>query len=156
MVQDILTKTIIFKLDQQEFGANIAQIRSIERLEEIVPVPQTSEFIKGIINLRGSVTPIIDLRTRLGLEQTKTDDQTRILIANVRDVQVGFIVDEATDVLDIDPEKIDEAPELVQHIDYRYLKGVAKIEDRGMILLLDLDQVLSVQEADEVQQVVED
>ncbi|WP_286171869.1 chemotaxis protein CheW [Gracilibacillus phocaeensis] len=156
MVQDIVTKTIIFKLDQQEFGASIAQIRSIERLEEIVPIPQTSEFIKGIINLRGNVTPIIDLRTRLGLEQTETDDQTRILIANVRDVQVGFIVDEATDVLDIDPERIDEAPELVQHIDYRYLKGVAKIEDRGMILLLDLDQVLTVQEADEVQQVVED
>ncbi|WP_066192481.1 chemotaxis protein CheW [Gracilibacillus timonensis] len=156
MVQDIVTKTIIFKLDQQEFGASIAQIRSIERLEEIVPIPQTSEFIKGIINLRGSVTPIIDLRTRLGLEQTETDDQTRILIANVRDVQVGFIVDEATDVLDIDTERIDEAPELVQHIDYRYLKGVAKIEDRGMILLLDLDQVLTVQEADEVQQVVED
>ncbi|GAB2544425.1 chemotaxis protein CheW [Gracilibacillus alcaliphilus] len=156
MVQESLTKTIIFTLNNQEYGVNIAQIRSIERLDEIVAIPQTSDFIKGIINLRGSVTPIIDLRTRLGLPETSATEQTRVLIANVNDLQVGFIVDAATDVIDVEPGEIEEAPELVHGVDYQYLKGVAKLENRGMILLLDLDHVLSVSEMDEVQQVTED
>ncbi|WP_018930876.1 MULTISPECIES: chemotaxis protein CheW [Gracilibacillus] len=155
-MEGTITKTIIFKLKNQEYGANIDQIRSIERLEEIVSLPQTSDFIKGIINLRGSVTPIIDLRTRLGMEEAEPTEQTRVLIANVREVQVGLIVDEATDVIDISPEVVEDAPELVKGVDYQYIKGVAKLEDRGMLLLLDLDYVLSVDEINEVQQVVDE
>ncbi|MFD2657009.1 chemotaxis protein CheW [Gracilibacillus thailandensis] len=155
-MESLITKTIIFKLKNQEYGANIDQIRSIERLEEIVSLPQTSDFIKGIINLRGSVTPIIDLRTRLGMEEAEPTEQTRVLIANVREVQVGLIVDEATDVIDISPEVVEDAPELVKGVDYQYIKGVAKLEDRGMLLLLDLDYVLSVDEINEVQQVVDE
>ncbi|RCW66996.1 chemotaxis protein CheW [Saliterribacillus persicus] len=154
MVQ--LTKTIIFKLKNQEYGANIEQIRSIERVQDIVGLPQSSDFIKGIINLRGQVTPIIDLRTRLGMEEEVPTEQTRILIANVRDVQVGFIVDEATDVIDIAPEHVEDAPELVTGVDYRYIKGVAKLEARGMLLLLDLDHVLNYEEMDEVLEVAVD
>ncbi|UOQ85281.1 chemotaxis protein CheW [Gracilibacillus salinarum] len=152
MVQT-MTKTIIFKLNNQEYGANIEQIISIERLEEIVPLPQTSDFIKGIINLRGSVIPIVDLRTRLGLVEAGPTEQTRILIANVRDLRVGLIVDEATDVIDIQPDNIEDAPELVKSVDYQYMKGVAKLEDRGMLLLLDLNHVLSLHELEEVQHV---
>ncbi|QGH34184.1 chemotaxis protein CheW [Gracilibacillus salitolerans] len=155
-MEETITKTIIFKLNNQEYGANIDQIRSIERLEDIVSLPQTSDFIKGIINLRGSVTPIIDLRTRLGMKETEPTEQTRVLIANVRDVQVGLIVDEATDVIDISPEVVDDAPELVKGVDYRYMKGVAKLADRGMLLLLDLDYVLSLDEINQVQQVADE
>ncbi|SER79187.1 purine-binding chemotaxis protein CheW [Gracilibacillus ureilyticus] len=155
-MQETLTKTIIFKLNNQEYGTNIAQILSIEKLQEIVALPQTSDFIKGIINLRGIVTPIIDLRTRLGLNQIEETEQTRILIAKVKDVQVGLIVDEATDVIDISPEIIEDTPGLVKDVDHRYLKGVAKLEDRGMLLLLDLDYVLSTEELSEVQQVTQD
>ncbi|MFC4404872.1 chemotaxis protein CheW [Gracilibacillus xinjiangensis] len=155
-MQETLTKTIIFKLNNQEYGANIAQILSIEKLQEIVALPQTSNFIKGIINLRGAVTPIIDLRTRLGMNQIDETEQTRILIAKVKEVQVGLIVDEATDVIDISPEVVEETPELVNDVDHRYLKGVAKLEDRGMLLLLDLDHVLSNEELTEVQQVAQD
>lgn len=152
-MEEVLTKTIIFKLKNQEYGVSIGQILSIERLEEIVAIPQTSDFIKGIINLRGHVTPIIDLRTRLDMEEITPTEQTRVLIANVQNVQVGLIVDEATDVIDISPEVVEEAPELVKGIDYHYIKGVAKLEDRGMLLLLDLDHVLSMDELDEVEQV---
>ncbi|UOQ48189.1 chemotaxis protein CheW [Gracilibacillus caseinilyticus] len=152
MVQT-MTKTIIFKLNNQEYGANIEQIISIERFEEIVPLPQTSDFIKGIINLRGSVIPIVDLRTRLGLIEAAPTEQTRILIANVRDFRLGLIVDEATDVIDIHPDSIEDAPELVKSVDYQYMKGVAKLEDRGMLLLLDLNHVLSLHELEEVQHV---
>lgn len=151
-----MTKTIIFKLKNQEYGANIDQILSIEKLDEIVSLPQTSDFIKGIINLRGDVTPIIDLRTRLGMEEIEATEHTRVLIAKVLEVQVGLIVDEATDVIDISPDVIDDAPELIRGVDHRYIKGVAKLEDRGMLLLLDLNHVLSVDELDEVQQVAEE
>ncbi|SFM39451.1 purine-binding chemotaxis protein CheW [Gracilibacillus orientalis] len=151
-----ITKSIILKLNNQEYGANIEQIRSIERLEEIVSLPQTSDFIKGIINLRDNVTPIIDLRTRLGMEETEPTEQTRVLIANVRDVQVGLIVDEATDVIDISSEVVEDAPDLVKGVDYKYIKGVAKLVDRGMLLLLDLDYVLSMDEINEVQQVADE
>ncbi|WP_208589010.1 chemotaxis protein CheW [Gracilibacillus suaedae] len=155
-MESLITKTIIFKLKNQEYGANIDQIRSIERLEEIVSLPQTSDFIKGIINLRGNVTPIIDLRTRLGMAEAKPTEQTRVLIANVREVQVGLIVDEATDVIDISAEVVEDAPELVKGVDYQYIKGVAKLADRGMLLLLDLDYVLSLDEINEVQQVADE
>ncbi|MDX8044706.1 chemotaxis protein CheW [Gracilibacillus sp. S3-1-1] len=149
-----MEKTIIFKLNNQEYGANISQIRSIEKLEEIVSLPQTSDFIKGIINLRGNVTPIIDLRTRLGLQESEPTEQTRVLIASVKDVTVGLIVDEATDVIDIPSDVVEDAPELVKGVDYRYIKGVAKLQDRGMLLLLDLDYVLNLDQIEEVQQVV--
>ncbi|WP_277678621.1 chemotaxis protein CheW [Gracilibacillus dipsosauri] len=155
-MEEVMTKTIIFKLNDQEYGANIGQILSIERLQEIVALPQTSDFIKGIINLRGKVTPIIDLRTRLGIGELEATEQTRILIANVRNIQVGLIVDEATDVIDITNDLVEETPELVSDVDHRYLKGVAKLEDRGMLLLLDLDHVLSYEELDEVQQVIDE
>ncbi|KAB8131763.1 purine-binding chemotaxis protein CheW [Gracilibacillus oryzae] len=155
-MQETLSKTIIFKLNNQEYGANIAQILSIEKLQEIVALPQTSDFIKGIINLRGTVTPIIDLRTRLGMKEMEETEQTRILIAKVKEIQIGLIVDEATDVIDISPEKIEQTPELVRDVDHRYLKGVAKLEERGMLLLLDLDHVLSMEEFTEIQQVAQD
>ncbi|WP_058306803.1 chemotaxis protein CheW [Gracilibacillus massiliensis] len=155
-MEETMTKTIIFKLNNQEYGANIDQILSIERLEEIVSLPQTSDFIKGIINLRGDVTPIIDLRTRLGMKELEPTEQTRVLIAKVQGVQVGLIVDEATDVIDISPEVVEDAPELVKGVDHRYMKGVAKLEDRGMLLLLDLNHVLSLDELDEVQQVADE
>lgn len=153
---ETMTKTIIFKLDNQEYGVNISQILSIERMGEIVSIPQTSDFIKGIINLRGTVTPIIDLRTRLGIEEIKPTEHTRILIAKIKDLQVGLIVDEATDVIDIMPEDIEDAPELVKGVDYQYIQGVATLEKRGMLLLLDLYHVLSVEEWDEVGQVIQE
>lgn len=153
---EVLTKTVIFKLNGQEYGVNINQIRSIERMEEIVPLPQTSDFIKGIINLRGSVIPIIDLRTRLGMQEEEATEQTRILVANVQDINVGLIVDDATDVIDIHEDIMEDAPELVKGVDYQYLKGVAKYEGRGLILLLDLDHVLNHEEIEEVKEVTEE
>ncbi|WP_163536533.1 chemotaxis protein CheW [Gracilibacillus sp. YIM 98692] len=154
-MQELITKTIIFRLQEQEYGASIDQIRSIERMQEITALPQTSKFIKGIINLRGEVIPIIDLRTRLGMEELSPTDQTRILLANVREIRVGLVVDEATDVLDINPELIENTPDLVKDVDHRYLKGVAKLENRGMLLLLNLDYVLNHDEISEVKQAVE-
>lgn len=150
-----ISKVIVFQLKDQQYGVDIQQIRSIEKLQNITTVPNTSDFIKGVINLRGEVIAIIDLRERLNIDQTDVTDHTRILIVSVNEVQIGLIVDSATDVLDIDPASIDPSPEIVGDIDVTFVKGVAKLESK-LLVLLDLARVLSFQEINEVKEVIEE
>jgi len=150
-----ISKVIVFQLKNQQYGVDIQQIRSIEKLQNITQVPNTSDFIKGVINLRGEVIAIIDLRERLNISVTDITDQTRILIVSVNGVQIGLIVDSATDVLDVNPASIDPSPEIVGDIDVTFVKGVAKLENK-LLILLDLARVLSFQEIDEVKEVIEE
>lgn len=149
-----ISKVIVFQLKNQQYGVDIQQIRSIERLQNITTIPNTSDFIKGVINLRGEVIAIIDLRERLNIDQVDITDNTRVLIVSVDQVQIGLIVDAATDVLDIDPTSIDPSPEIVGDIDVTFVKGVAKLEDK-LLILLDLARVLNFNELEEVKEVIE-
>lgn len=108
-----ITKFIVLKLKEQSYGVNVQQILSIERLIEITEVPRSSPFIKGVINLRGETTPVIDLKERLQIDGAEQTDDTRILIVKLDDVQVGLIVDSATEVIDIDPAIIEPAPKKI-------------------------------------------
>lgn len=147
-------KIIVFQLNGQEYGADIQQISSIEKLGKVVELPQTSDFIKGVINLRGQVTPVIDLKNRMNLGEAITTDETRVLIASIEEnVQVGLIVDTATDVIDVDQNVIEKTPTMVNNVNTAYLKGVVKLENR-LLLLLDLARVLNYQEVNEVKQAV--
>ncbi|MCZ0703283.1 purine-binding chemotaxis protein CheW [Natronobacillus azotifigens] len=148
-------KYIIFRLNQQEYGASIKQIISIERLQEVVSLPHVSDFIEGITKLRGEVIPVIDLKTRMHLPQAEKTEQSRMLVSLVDDLQVGFIVDAASDVIDIDSEIIEPAPTTIKGVNANFLNGVAKLEDR-LLLLLDLSYVLNYEEINEVKQVVEE
>jgi len=150
-----ISKVIVFQLKDQQFGVDIQQVRSIEKLQEITKIPNTSDFIKGVINLRSEVIAIIDLRERLNINETDFTDHTRILIVIINEMQIGLIVDSATDVLDIDPSVIDPSPEIVGEIDVTYVKGVAKLENR-LLILLDLERVLSFKEIDEVREAIEE
>jgi len=150
-----ISKVIVFQLKDQQFGVDIQQVRSIEKLQEITKIPNTSDFIKGVINLRSEVIAIIDLRERLNINETDFTDHTRILIVSINEMQIGLIVDSATDVLDIDPSVIDPSPEIVGEIDVTYVKGVAKLENR-LLILLDLERVLSFKEIDEVREAIEE
>lgn len=150
-----VSKVIVFQLKDQQYGVDIQQILSIERLENITPIPNTSDFIKGVINLRGDVIAIIDLRERLNINQTDITDNTRVLIVSVDQVQIGLIVDSATDVLDIDPSSIDPSPEIIGDIDVTFVKGVAKLKER-LLILLDLARVLNFNEIREVKEVIEE
>lgn len=150
-----ISKVIVFQLNDQQYGVGIQQVRSIEKLQNITKIPNTSDFIKGVINLRGEVIAIIDLRERLNITQTEITDHTRILIVSIDGVQIGLIVDSATDVLDIDPTVIDPSPEIVGEIDVTFVQGVAKLENR-LLILLDLARVLSFNEIDEVKEVIEE
>lgn len=138
-------KMIVFQLQDEEYAVPVSQIGSIERHQPITRVPQTLPYVKGVINLRGIVIPIIDLRLRFGMKETDFDEKKRIIIAQMNEIEVGLIVDAANDVIDISKELIEPAPEVIGTVNADYIEGVAKIDSR-LLILLDLEKVLSSQE----------
>ncbi|MBU9720341.1 MULTISPECIES: chemotaxis protein CheW [Bacillaceae] len=142
-------KVIVFQLQDEEYGVSVDQVRSIERIQHITRVPKTPDFVKGVINLRGVVTPIINLRSRFDIEEMEYTDSTRIIIVSVEDMNVGLIVDAANDVIDIPVNAIEPPPEIVGGIEVNYLRGVAKL-DKRLLILLDLNYVLDRDELKEI------
>jgi len=136
-------KVIVFALADEHYGIEVEKVRTIERMMPITRVPKTPAFIKGVINLRGVVIPVLDLRGRFGLEGTEPTDNSRIIIVAANDLEVGFIVDSANDVIDIDSDTIDSPPEVVGGIKAKYLRGVAKLPDSRLLIMLNLAEVLS-------------
>jgi purine-binding chemotaxis protein CheW len=148
-------KVIVFSLGSETYGVEVGQVRSIERMMPMTRVPKTPAFVKGVIQLRGSVVPVIDLRGRFGLEETEYTDNTRIIIVSINDMEVGLIVDNATDVIDIDEDRIEDPPEIVGGIKAKYLRGVAKLDDDRLIVLLNLVEVLNKDEIVQLEQMEE-
>ncbi|MBH9965459.1 chemotaxis protein CheW [[Bacillus] enclensis] len=134
-------KLIVFQLVDKEYAIPVNQVRSIEKLEHITRVPKTPAYVKGVINLRGVVTPIIDLRSKFGLSASITTESTRVIIAGSEDKEVGLIVDAANDVLDVSKEAVEPPPEVVGVVEAEYIGGVVK-KDRRLLILLHLDKIL--------------
>lgn len=145
-------KVIIFQLKDEEYGVEVDQVRSIERVEHITRVPSTPNFVEGVINLRGVVTPIIDLRKRFDIEGIEHSEMTRVIIVTVGTMDVGLIVDAANDVIDIPKNAIEPPPVVVGGIEAEYIRGVAKLEKR-LLILLNLDKVLNPDELDEMNEI---
>ncbi len=143
------TKYLTFFLKDQPYGVNVENILQIIAIPEITPIPQTPPYIKGVINRSGKITPVMDLRLRLGLPERDYDDRTSIIIVkvNVNGTQVfmGWIVDNVLEVIDIDAEHVDELPSVGTSIDNRYIEGMAKIKGK-VITLLNPERVLSKEE----------
>ncbi|MGG4488952.1 chemotaxis protein CheW [Metabacillus idriensis] len=135
-------KMIVFQLNHEEYGISVDKVRSIEKIQTFTRVPGTEPFVKGVINLRGIVTPIIDLRTRFHLEQKPFTDSTRIIVASLDQFEVGLIVDAANDVIDLAMDEVEPAPEVVGAVEAEYVEGIAKI-GRRLIILLDLNKVMT-------------
>ncbi|MDQ0337285.1 purine-binding chemotaxis protein CheW [Caldalkalibacillus uzonensis] len=135
-------KLIVFRLANEEYAIDVAQVRSIERMQPITRVPRTPPFVKGVINLRGVVTPIIDLRRRFNMEEIEYTNNTRIIIVVVDEMEVGLIVDAANDVIDLPADHIEPPPEVVGGEVADYLRGVVQLENR-LLILLNLDCVLA-------------
>ena len=148
---DELMKIIVFKMNGQQFGLDVNQVRSIERLQSITKVPQTEDFIKGVVNLRGEITPIVELKERLSLGQTKYNSETRILIVALDNLQVGLLVDSATDVIDIDASIIESAPKIMQNINSNIVRGVAKLEE-NLLIILQLKYLFSYEEIQKIEE----
>lgn len=134
------SKVIVFQLQNEEYCIPVHQVQGIERMEYITRVPGTHPFVKGVINLRGVVTPIIDLRKRLQLGESEYKDSTRIIIVSVEDIEVGLIVDAANDVLDLPMHKVELPPDTGE-VNEEYLQGVVKVDHR-LLILLNLEKVL--------------
>ena len=134
-------KVIIFQLIDKEYAIGVDTVQSIEKLLSITRVPKTPSYVRGVLNLRGVVTPIVDLRERFGLDNKEMDDNTRIIIVALEEFEVGLIVDAANDVLDISIESIEPQPEVVGSVESDFISGVAKIGKR-LLVMLNLEKVL--------------
>lgn len=139
-------KVIVFALGDEEYGVEVDKVRTIERMQPMTRVPKTPDFIKGVINLRGVVTPVIDLRGRFQLPETEATEHSRIIIVAVNDIEVGMIVDSANDVIDVNSDSIEEPPEVVGGIRAKYLRGVAKLDENRLLIMLNLKEVLNKEE----------
>lgn len=134
-----------FNVGREFFGVNIGAVKEIIRVPDITPVPDTPEFVEGVINLRGRIVPVIDMRRRVGLPSAERKRGNRILVLELAGKMVGLIVDSASDIIKIQEEAIEPPPDIVSSIGAEYVTGVGKLEDR-LIVLLDLTRLLSAEE----------
>lgn len=144
---DELLQLVTFSIGEDEFGVNILKVQEIIRTMEITKVPRAPDFVDGVINLRGKVIPIIDLRNRFGLNAKPEDKDTRIIVTEINSVIVGFVVDAVSEVLRIPAGTVEPPPPVVAGVDSDYISAVGKINDRLMIML-DLDRLLSTEDID--------
>jgi len=144
-----ILQLVSFNIGDEEFGVDILLVQEINKYVHITKVPNSPEFVEGVINLRGKVIPIIDLRTRLKMPKREPDKDTRIIVVELEGRTIGFIVDAVSEVLRI-PANITEAPpELVSGIDSDFIKSVGKLEDR-LLILIDLNKILSKSETEKL------
>jgi len=142
-------KYLTFSLAEEEYGIGILKIKEIIGMMPITPVPQTPEHVKGVINLRGKVIPVVDLRLRFGMESIEYDERTCIIVVEIAGqsgtVMIGIVVDAVSEVLNINGDDIEETPTFGSKLNTDYILGMAKMEG-GVKILLDIDKVLSTEE----------
>jgi purine-binding chemotaxis protein CheW len=138
-------KVVSFRLGTEEYGVDIAQAQEVIRMVEITHVPRAPRFMEGVINLRGQLIPIIDLRTRFGMARIEKTKSSRIVVTDIGSKRVGIIVDSVSEVIDIPIENIEDAPEMIAGIGTEYIQGVGKVADR-LIIMLDLTMVITTDE----------
>ncbi len=146
------TQLVVFRLGNEEYGVDIQQVREIIKVPEITRVPKAPEFIEGVINLRGQITPIMDLRMRLDLPESQKGEDTRIIISELEKNIVGMIVDSVSEVLRISKKNIDPTPTISTDVGVEFIKGVGKLGDR-LLILLDLMKVLSKKEEKQLEKI---
>jgi purine-binding chemotaxis protein CheW len=142
-------KYLTFNLAGEQYGLEILKVREIIGLMVITTVPQTPDFVRGVVNLRGKVIPIIDLRTKFGIETIEDTEQTCIIVVDFMEdqnsIQMGIIVDSVSEVLDIDVNDIDDPPRFSNAVSTSFIKGIAKTKD-GVKILLEIEDVLTTDE----------
>lgn len=149
-----LNQYLTFQLGKEVFALEIAQVREVLDYTDITRVPRTPDYMRGVINLRGGVVPVIDLRLKFGMEQTRKTVNTCIIIAEV-DLEgeatvLGALADSVREVLELDAGDIDPAPKLGTRLDTQFIKGMGKL-DEEFIIILDIDRVFSTEELARVQ-----
>lgn len=137
---------LTFFVDDEQYGVDISRIKEIIAPINITHIPKTPPYVKGVINLRGSIIPVVDVRLKFGMDEKEMDMETAIIIYEVNNVSIGFIVDNVEDVLSIDSKNISDSPRFGAGIDTSFIDSVAEVEN-DVIMLLNLEKIF---EADEL------
>lgn len=142
-----LLQLVTFGVGNEEFAIPILAVQEINRMMQITRVPHAPAFVEGVINLRGKIIPVVDLRKRFGLTQIENASDTRIVVVEVSSRVIGFTVDRVSEVLRVPTSIVEPAPAMVSGVDSDYVEGVGKLEDR-LLILLSLGRLFNVEELD--------
>jgi purine-binding chemotaxis protein CheW len=142
---------VVFHLQGEEFAVDIHRVREVLKITQITPLPQALNFIEGVINLRGEVIPVVDLRKRFNIKNTEQTGESRIIIVEIDESLVGLIVDSVTEVLHLMSSAVEPPPRRLVGTRTEFIKGVGKLGDR-LLIILDLEQLLSTDEQVELDQ----
>ena len=137
---DIL-QLVTFRLGNEEYAVDILKVQEINRMKEITRVPNTPAYVEGVINLRGKVIPVVNLRSKFSLDERDNDTQSRIMIMDIQGITMGLVVDGVSEVLRIPANIVEPTPPMAANISTEFIKGIAKLEDR-LIILLDMDMLV--------------
>ena len=151
---DELAQMISFAVGEEDYGINIQTVKEVIRIREITQLPKASNFVKGVINLRGDVIPVIDLREKFGLQHEEYTDLTRVIVVDVEEKSIGMVVDSVSHVIKISQNDIEPPPPLVGGVSGEYLKGVGKIGEK-LIILINIEKILTVDEKVELEKLEE-
>lgn len=142
---------VVFRLGTEEYGVDILQVQEIKRMLEITRVPQAPDFIEGVINLRGQIIPVLDLRRRFGFPAAERTADARIIVVNIGELVIGLIVDTVLEVISLPGEAISPAPALVTGINNDFLAGIGDLGER-LLIILNLEKNLAVDEVGDLQE----
>jgi len=143
---------VTFNIGEEEFGVDILLVETIIRMMEITKVPRAPLFVEGVINLRGAIIPIIDFRKRFNMKEKQENKDTRIIVSNVDNKQMGFIVDSVSEVLRLPVSSIEPPPPIVAGIESEYIEGVGKLDDR-LVILIDINRIFSIAEKEKIKNI---
>lgn len=149
---DEVVQLVSFNIGEEEFGVDILRVQEINRMVEITRVPNSPDYVEGVINLRGKVIPIIYMRKRIGMPSKPLDKDTRIIVVEIEKKVIGFIVDSVNEVLRINKSITEPPPTMVAGIDSDFITSIAKLEDR-LLILLDLEKILTKTEVEELKKI---
>jgi purine-binding chemotaxis protein CheW len=149
---DTQLQLVTFEVNGEEFAVNILGVHEINRMMDLTRVPQSPPEVEGVINLRGKIIPVVDLRRRFAMPPATATDHSRIIVAEVLGRDIGFIVDRVHEVLRIDESVVDTAPEMVTSIDMDFVRGVGKLDDR-LLIVLDLPRLFKAEQLGELSRV---
>ena len=142
-------KYLTFRVKGEEYGVDIKNVVEVIGILKITSVPDMPEFIKGVVNLRGKVIPVVDVRTRFKIEFKEYDDRTCVIVVNINDSDIGLVVDIVSDVLDIPEDVVVPPPSIQKNHSSRFIKGIGKLDEK-VVIILDVNKLLYDEELDQL------
>jgi len=150
--EERILQLVTFKLENEEFGVDILKVQEINRMLTITKIPNAPSFVEGVINLRGKIIPIVDLRKRLGFNSRAYDKSTRIIVVELDGLVLGFIVDSVSEVLRVSESTVEPPPSIMGGIESDYIEGVGKLDNR-LLILLELGKIFATKDRKDMESI---